>query len=406
MWSSESQEHVDAPHLHWTVGEHCWTTSSRVLVTIDDNAVACYDPTNGVVRLISLPSEAAGRSITAVQKFITFGTDIIAIGMDGFMHRMQLSKNYAFVAEATYVNKALAGHSAAFVEASPSKRSLLVTTINGFMFEYVLVADEVHKVVSDVKECESCVILEHLTNDQPPQIMETHTGAINCVVAFRDGKKFATGGADGTLCVWNSSTHSIMHRVPVGSAVTALACAPWSPLMVAGTANGQILAFEVGSENPRLIAHHFVHIGAVQQVGGCGQIEKCQRLIFAPPNYPYQIAFDATGAFFASCSNENGVVLYSIAGGKIHPVGHLITEGTVTGITWKSVNGGQVGNVDQQSLLYVLSNTKQGSSTVSRFHVNTNAMDTTESLTTDDVNVGKPRLLNVFALNYNELLPF
>jgi len=69
-----------------------------------------------------------------------------------------------------------------------------------------------------------------------------HSGTITCLAFSPLGDHLASGGEDGNVIVWDPMTGTLLHRVPVNSAITSMA---WDPndtrhCIFIGNANGTI----------------------------------------------------------------------------------------------------------------------------------------------------------------------
>jgi WD40 repeat protein/biotin carboxyl carrier protein len=72
--------------------------------------------------------------------------------------------------------------------------------------------------------------------EAPVMLAERHTGPINCVAFSPDGQTCATGGEDRMICLWDTATGKMKHRIPAAHSapVTSLQFASDSQLVSAG----------------------------------------------------------------------------------------------------------------------------------------------------------------------------
>jgi hypothetical protein len=144
-WSHETGNFVENPLADWTVYTHCWTSQNRVLAATGDHALACYDPTNGVVHLIPLPD--AVHSNDNVEALVTLGDEVLTHGRDGVIRVLRLAAEQpTLTVTATIDVAAFRERVPAHVVPSHSRGSFVVTSNKGYMYFLDRATGEAEKV--------------------------------------------------------------------------------------------------------------------------------------------------------------------------------------------------------------------------------------------------------------------
>ncbi|MDE2207497.1 MAG: WD40 repeat domain-containing protein, partial [Armatimonadetes bacterium] len=84
----------------------------------------------------------------------------------------------------------------------------------------------------------------------------TQGSAITCMTAARDGKTVITGGADGSIKVWDAMTHKVLTTIAAAhpGGVTALMVSPDGQMLVSGGADKQARAWTMSGDPIKSVA--------------------------------------------------------------------------------------------------------------------------------------------------------
>ena len=84
-----------------------------------------------------------------------------------------------------------------------------------------------------------------LGNENTAQLVTVgHTGTIYDVAANEKAGIFVSGGADGVLRVWSIASCDLLHAIPLGKEIRAVAISPNGRNFVAGLSDGRFKIFE------------------------------------------------------------------------------------------------------------------------------------------------------------------
>lgn len=105
--------------------------------------------------------------------------------------------------------------------------------------------------------------------DAPRELGERHRGAVTCVAFSPDGETCATGSEDRSICLWETSTGKLLHRLPAAhrAAVTSLQFAAGGQLVSAGRDNTMVLWSVETGKPPLRVAESDRRSGDVAQLG-------------------------------------------------------------------------------------------------------------------------------------------